>query len=103
MKMKTTMTTTVTMTMTMMILFLKSAGPSFVLIIIGSSAREAAEKSLKHMSDRIHGFGGVIVVGRNGEIAHVFTTPRMAWASIGGASGLLRHGINSDEDIAEEQ
>jgi beta-aspartyl-peptidase (threonine type) len=44
--------------------------------------QEAAEKALGYMLNRVNGRGGLIVVDTHGNIAHPFTTKRMAWAAI---------------------
>lgn len=65
----------------------------------GISAQEAADKALANMAERVHGFGGVIVLGKNGDHITSFTTERMAWAWA--KEGTLHHGVNPGEDLTE--
>lgn len=61
------------------------------LLQSGRSPTQAAEEALDTMRLRCGadggGHGGLILVGREGEIAKAFTTQRMAWASVEGAVG----------------
>ena len=52
------------------------------------------------MADRVHGFGGVIVLDKNGDVATPFTTERMSWAWV--RDGTLHHGINPGDDFVEK-
>lgn len=61
------------------------------------SSKEAAEKSLANMTDRLAGAGGAIVVSNHGDMAYHFTTERMAWASA--KDGVLKYGINPGENL----
>ena len=61
------------------------------------SSKEAAEKSLAYMTDRLAGAGGAIVVSNHGDIAYHFTTERMAWASA--KDGVLKYGINPGDNL----
>ena len=70
------------------------------LMKTGVAAKGAAEAGLRYMASRVHGFGGVVGIGPGGDIAHVFTTERMAWASIKGNE--LHSGLNPNEDIVED-
>lgn len=47
----------------------------------------------------MHGYGGVIVLGSNGDHIVSFTTERMSWACA--KEGTLHHGIEPGEDIVE--
>ena len=62
-------------------------------------AQEAADKALANMADKVHGFGGVIVLSSNGDHITSFTTERMAWAYA--KEGVLHHGVNPGEDLTE--
>jgi beta-aspartyl-peptidase (threonine type) len=64
------------------------------------SAQEAAEKGLMKMDQRVNGHGGVIVVGKNGDIGTFFTTPRMTWAWV--KDNKLHYGIEDNEDNCED-
>ncbi|NDJ74830.1 MAG: hypothetical protein GYB65_01110 [Chloroflexi bacterium] len=46
----------------------------------GMSAQEAADYAIKYMYDRVSGYGGIIVVDSQGEIAFAYNTPHMAVA-----------------------
>ncbi|MBN2334555.1 isoaspartyl peptidase/L-asparaginase [Candidatus Bathyarchaeota archaeon] len=59
----------------------------------GMTPKEAAEAALGCMDGRVHGQGGVIVIGRDGEVGFSHTTSRMAWAYIKG--GDLRSGVHA--------
>jgi beta-aspartyl-peptidase (threonine type) len=48
----------------------------------GEDIQLAAEKALRYMSMRVNGNGGLIAIDSDGNIAHAFTTSRMAWAFI---------------------
>lgn len=65
----------------------------------GLSTQEAADRALAYMADRVHGYGGVIVIGKNSEVSKSFTTEKMTWAFI--KEGNLHHGIRPGEDIVE--
>lgn len=61
------------------------------------SAHDAAVSSLNYMQRKTGGRGGLIIVDKNGRVAHSFTTERMAWASIeSGDGGQLKCGIDRD-------
>lgn len=47
----------------------------------GMSGREAASASLEQMLKKTGGRGGLIFIGPTGEVAHAFSTKRMAWCS----------------------
>ena len=49
-----------------------------------SAAQDAAWLSIRELSDRIQGRGGVIVLSRDGSIGYGFNTPRMAVAFMDG-------------------
>jgi beta-aspartyl-peptidase (threonine type) len=49
---------------------------------VGVNVQKAAEKALDYMKDRVNGRGGLIAVDTEGNIAHPFTTKRMAWTAI---------------------
>ena len=51
------------------------------------------------MADRVHGYGGVIVVSNKGEPVTSFTTERMSWAWA--KEGSLHYGVNPGEDFVE--
>ncbi|KAI8784357.1 isoaspartyl peptidase/L-asparaginase [Biomphalaria glabrata] len=65
----------------------------------GASAKEAAQKSLELMSTRLGSAGGLIVIDKNGDVAHHFTTNRMAWAQI--KKGNLKYGIDPTVEFTE--
>lgn len=46
------------------------------------SLQAAAEKALEIMKERTSGCGGIIMIDKEGNIAHACTTPRMCWSSI---------------------
>jgi beta-aspartyl-peptidase (threonine type) len=48
----------------------------------GARPNIAAKEALEMMNIRVGGKGGLIIISRNGELGHYFTTKRMAWASI---------------------
>ncbi|KAK3608610.1 hypothetical protein CHS0354_042608 [Potamilus streckersoni] len=66
----------------------------------GMTAQVAAEKALMKMDKRVNGHGGVIVVGKNGDIGKFFTTPRMTWAWV--KDNKLHYGIEDAEDNCED-
>lgn len=72
---------------------------NFKLCIPGLSPQEAADKALANMADRVHGYGGVIVLSNTGEVVTSFTTERMAWAWA--KDGTLHSGVNPGEDFQE--
>ena len=51
------------------------------------------------MADRVHGYGGVIVINNKGDVSATFTTERMTWAYA--RDGVLHYGINPAEDMTE--
>jgi beta-aspartyl-peptidase (threonine type) len=59
------------------------------LVGAGRSAREAAAEAIRTLGARVHGEGGVIVVGRSGEPGFAFNTPTMARAWTNGAGAIL--------------
>lgn len=65
----------------------------------GLSPDEAANKALKNMADRVHGYGGVIVINKKGDVSATFTTERMTWAYA--RDQVLHYGINPGEDMTE--
>jgi beta-aspartyl-peptidase (threonine type) len=46
----------------------------------GMSAQEAADFAIRHMYERVSGYGGLILVDYRGEIAFAYNTPHMAAA-----------------------
>ena len=54
--------------------------------------KEAVEKGLQYMWDRVGGRGGLIMITKEGDIVKGFSTPRMAWASV--HDGQVDAGIN---------
>jgi len=54
------------------------------------SAQQAAEEGIRQLHDRADGYGGVIVLGKNGEIGCAFNTPRMARGYMTSAMDLPR-------------
>ena len=67
--------------------------------ILGLTPDEAASKALKNMADRVHGYGGVIVLNNKGDVSTTFTTERMTWAWA--RDQVLHCGINPGEDLTE--
>ncbi|KAK0046875.1 isoaspartyl peptidase/L-asparaginase [Biomphalaria pfeifferi] len=65
----------------------------------GASAKEASQKSLELMSTRLGSAGGLIVIDKNGDVAHHFTTNRMAWAQIKKEN--LKYGIDPTVEFTE--
>ncbi|WAR18699.1 ASGL1-like protein [Mya arenaria] len=65
----------------------------------GTDAQEAADKALANMASRVDGYGGVIVLGREGDVALSFTTERMSWAWA--KEGTIHSGVNPGEDFRE--
>jgi len=61
----------------------------------GLSADDASKQALDFMSARVGGAGGVIVISKQGEVTHHFTTSRMAWAQAVG--GKLQSGIDPNK------
>jgi L-asparaginase / beta-aspartyl-peptidase len=62
------------------------------------SVSEVASSSLDYMQRKTGGRGGIIIVSKDGQIAHKFSTSRMVWASISSAQGgVLKSGIDSDD------
>ena len=51
------------------------------------------------MADRVHGYGGVIVLNNKGEVSATFTTERMTWAYA--RDQVIHYGINPGEDRVE--
>jgi beta-aspartyl-peptidase (threonine type) len=45
----------------------------------GSSPQGAARDAITHLYDRLHGHGGIILLGPDGRIGIAHNTPRMAW------------------------
>lgn len=67
---------------------------------IGLTLHAAAKEALDYMSVRVKGSGGVIVIDRSGDMAHYFTTSRMAWASV--RSDIMKHGLEPNEVLEEK-
>lgn len=65
----------------------------------GLSPDEASSQALKNMADRVHGYGGVIVLNNKGEVSATFTTERMTWAYA--RDKVIHYGINPGEDRVE--
>ncbi|XP_078313886.1 isoaspartyl peptidase/L-asparaginase-like isoform X2 [Crassostrea virginica] len=63
----------------------------------GMSAQAASEAALQKMAARVKGHGGVVTVGKDGDIGMHFTTERMAWSWI--KAGKLHYGLNSGENF----
>ena len=58
----------------------------------GMNIQMATVKALGYMSVRVNGKGGLIAIDSHGNIAHAFTTKRMAWAYI--KEDKIKSGIN---------
>lgn len=56
--------------------------------------------ALDHMTKRVQGSGGVVVIREGGEVAAKFTTERMAWAWI--KDGFLHYGLDPDQHMEEK-
>ena len=41
-----------------------------------------SDKALKHMSDRLEGYGGLIALDSEGNFCASYTTKNMVWASV---------------------
>lgn len=65
----------------------------------GISAQKAADTALENMAQRVHGYGGVIVLSNNGDCVSSFTTDRMSWAYV--KKGEVHHGVNDGEHFIE--
>ncbi|GAB0494605.1 hypothetical protein MMPV_005899 [Pyropia vietnamensis] len=62
----------------------------------GRAEAAAARGALATMASKTGGgCGGLVLIGRGGGMAAAFTTPRMAWAAVGG-DGTLRSGIDEE-------
>jgi beta-aspartyl-peptidase (threonine type) len=61
----------------------------------GMDGLTAAKESLEHMRERVKGCGGAVLITRGGEVAHSFTTERMAWASV--VKDVLNYGLEPGE------
>ena len=46
----------------------------------GAVGPEAAERAIKHLGDRVGGWGGLILIDRAGWVGFAHNTPRMAFA-----------------------
>jgi beta-aspartyl-peptidase (threonine type) len=46
----------------------------------GMNAQQAADHAIKVMQDRVQGYGGLILVDRQGQVAFAYNTPHMAVA-----------------------
>jgi beta-aspartyl-peptidase (threonine type) len=44
------------------------------------NAAIAAQRTVRHLSDKVAGLGGIITIDHNGGIGHAHNTPRMAFA-----------------------
>ena len=64
------------------------------------SCQTAAEKAIARMEERIEGFGGVIVIDREGKFGKAFNTTRMAWASM--KDDELKYGLDKNESHSEK-
>ena len=69
-------------------------------LISGLSAQKAGDIALANMATRVDGYGGVIVIDQDGNVAKSFTTERMAWAWI--KEDVLHHGIDIGEDMVDK-
>ena len=65
-----------------------------LLMQSGMNAQQAARSALRSMEERVGGRGGVIVIGKHGDLGAAFTTERMVWASI--SDGVMRSGIDEE-------
>uniref|UniRef100_A0A1A8HRU4 Isoaspartyl peptidase/L-asparaginase n=1 Tax=Nothobranchius kuhntae TaxID=321403 RepID=A0A1A8HRU4_NOTKU len=66
----------------------------------GKSVADASQLSLQHMSDRVRGAGGAVVVSPSGQWAATFTTKRMAWAAV--EQDVLWFGLDPNERLKEK-
>jgi len=48
----------------------------------GMNAKEAGDEAIRYLGERVKGFGGVIVLDKDGNISHSHNTSRMAVAGI---------------------
>jgi hypothetical protein len=63
----------------------------------GMSPQAASQSALDHMTRRVGGSGGVVVVSKTGEVAATFTTERMAWAWV--KDGQLHYGLDPGQQL----
>ncbi|XP_028402623.1 isoaspartyl peptidase/L-asparaginase-like [Dendronephthya gigantea] len=61
----------------------------------GNDAQVSSEKAVQRMYERIEGYGGVIVVDKDGNFGKAFNTQRMSWALI--KDNVLQYGIEPNE------
>ena len=62
----------------------------------GLAPQKALELALDYMKKNTGGRGGMIMIGKKGEIAKSFTTLRMAWASVN-QEGVLESGLDEPQ------
>ncbi len=48
----------------------------------GNNAKEAGDEAIRYLEERVKGYGGVIVLEKNGTMSFSHNTPRMAIAGI---------------------
>ncbi|KAL8572559.1 hypothetical protein ACOMHN_040463 [Nucella lapillus] len=65
----------------------------------GQSPDAASQRALDHMTRRVQGSGGVVVVSAKGEVGVNFSTQRMAWAFI--KEGRLHFGLDAGQHDVE--
>ena len=65
----------------------------------GDSPTEACSRTISKMAELTGGYGGVICLGKFGEIGLAFNTKHMVWASV--KNGLLKYGIDPGKEIEE--
>src|SRR5687768_862560 len=54
-----------------------------------SAAQSAAEQAVEYMKQRVGGYGGLILIDKNGNVGHAFSTKRMVWAQMTGTGGVM--------------
>jgi beta-aspartyl-peptidase (threonine type) len=57
----------------------------------GKTAEEAAEEAIRYLEERVKGYGGIIVIDREGNASFSHNTPRMAIAGIRMDGELFEH------------
>lgn len=57
----------------------------------GKKAKEAGEEAIRYLEERVKGYGGVIVLDKEGDMSFAHNTPRMAIAGIRMNGELFEH------------
>jgi beta-aspartyl-peptidase (threonine type) len=57
----------------------------------GMNVKQAGDEAIRYLEDRVKGYGGVIILDKDGNMSYSHNTPKMAIAGIGAGATIFKH------------